>query len=95
MSPAVDLITVDPRAIDPSPSDSERHFREESLDLLRTSIQDVGVLSPLVVGRSADHQRFVLVDGRRRWRCSLDLGLAAVPVEVVDDLNLGSLEEGR
>ena len=85
MSPVADLITVDPTTIDPQPRNPDRYFREESLDLLRTSIQEVGVLTPLTVGRSIGLERFVLIDGARRWRCSLDLGLAVVPVAIVDE----------
>ena len=76
---------IDPVALRKNPNNPRRYFNEERLDLLRTSIQEVGILVPLIVYRdpeAADH--FVLMDGERRWRCSLDLALDEVPANVID-----------
>ena len=83
VNPSSDLDTIDPRIIDPNPHNPRRYFNEEKLDLLRTSIQEVGILVPLIVYRSTDYGRFVMMDGERRWRCSIDLGLATVPVNII------------
>lgn len=75
---------VDPGRIRPNPNNPRRYFNEERLDLLRTSIQEVGILVPLIV--YADPERpgeYVLMDGERRWRCSVDLGLEKVPTNVI------------
>lgn len=75
---------VDPARIRPNPNNPRRYFNEERLDLLRTSIQEVGILVPLIVYADPDHQGdFVLMDGERRWRCSADLGLETVPTNVI------------
>jgi ParB/RepB/Spo0J family partition protein len=75
---------IDPSRIRPNPDNPRRYFNEERLDLLRTSIQEVGILVPLIVYADPDAQgHFVLMDGERRWRCSSDLGLATVPTNVI------------
>jgi ParB family transcriptional regulator, chromosome partitioning protein len=76
------LLEVDPESIRANPDNPRRYFNEERLDLLRTSIQEVGVLVPLIVYRD-DADGFVLMDGERRWRCALDLALGRVPVNVI------------
>ncbi|MFC5502071.1 ParB/RepB/Spo0J family partition protein [Lysinimonas soli] len=75
---------IDPGRIRPNPDNPRRYFNEDRLDLLRTSIQEIGILVPLIV--YADPQSdgdFVLMDGERRWRCSSDLGLETVPTNVI------------
>ena len=84
VEPSTDLRIIDPATIGPNPNNPRRYFNEEKLDLLKTSIQEVGILVPLIVYQSSDPQRFVLMDGERRWRCSIDLGLATVPVNVIE-----------
>lgn len=77
-------LMVDPRQIERNPNNPRRYFNDERLDLLRTSIQEVGVLVPLIVYRKPDKaDAFVLMDGERRWSSALDLALAAVPVSLI------------
>lgn len=79
-----DLQQIDPDSIVKNPNNPRRYFNEERLDLLRTSIQEVGILVPLIAYHDpASEGQYVLMDGERRWRCSLDLGLAAVPANVI------------
>lgn len=79
------LAELDPEQIEPNPNNPRRYFNEERLDLLRTSIQEVGILVPLIVYRkTGTDDDYVLMDGERRWRCSLDLGLGSVPVNIID-----------
>jgi hypothetical protein len=58
--------------------------------ILEESIQKLGILVPLdVYPRIANKtdvrkDRFVLLDGERRWRCAKALGLADVPVIIVE-----------
>ncbi len=75
---------LNPASIKPNPNNPRRYFNEERLDLLRTSIQEVGILVPLIVYEDPENPgTFVLMDGERRWRCSIDLGLRAVPTNVI------------
>jgi ParB family transcriptional regulator, chromosome partitioning protein len=81
------LLEIDPDIISPNPDNPRRYFNEERLDLLRTSIQEVGILVPLIVYRDGESDGFVLMDGERRWRCALDLALSQVPVNVIPQPN--------
>ncbi|MDR6201057.1 ParB family chromosome partitioning protein [Microbacterium sp. SORGH_AS428] len=75
---------VDPILIRANPDNPRRYFNEERLDLLRTSIQEVGILVPLIVYQDPETPGgFVLMDGERRWRCSMDIGLTKVPTNVI------------
>jgi ParB family chromosome partitioning protein len=56
-------------------------FDEEALDELVASIQEVGLLQPVVV-REAGPGRFELVMGERRWRASQRAGLTEIPAIV-------------
>jgi ParB family chromosome partitioning protein len=76
---------VSPEQIHPNPRNPRRFFNEEALDLLRTSIEEVGILVPLIVYPDPDHaERYVLLDGERRWLCATDLGLSQVPVNTIE-----------
>jgi ParB family chromosome partitioning protein len=76
--------SLDPTILGKNPHNPRRYFNDEQLDLLRTSIQEVGILVPLIVYEDPDEaDHFILMDGERRWRCALDLGLDEVPVNVI------------
>jgi ParB family chromosome partitioning protein len=79
------LTELDPELIEANPRNPRRYFNEERLDLLRTSIQEIGILVPLIAYRrqEGDGERYVLMDGERRWRCALDLGVPVVPANVI------------
>ena len=52
-------------------------FPQDELDRLSGSIDQEGVLVPIVVYARGD--KFVLVDGERRYRCARDLGHTKIP----------------
>ncbi|TMK81575.1 MAG: ParB/RepB/Spo0J family partition protein [Actinobacteria bacterium] len=67
-------------AIAPNPRQPRREFVDESLDWLARSIQEVGILQPLVVrARGGEYE---LIAGERRLRAARIAGLATVPVIV-------------
>jgi len=78
------LTTVPPKSITKNPHNPRRYFNDERLDLLRTSIQEVGVLVPLIAYESDQPGSYILMDGERRWSSALDLGLNTVPVHIID-----------
>ena len=85
MDPNGALADIDPELIQKNPNNPRRYFNEERLDLLKTSIQEVGVLVPVIVyERPDDPNRYVLMDGERRWRCSLDLALPTLRANVIE-----------
>lgn len=71
---------VDPRRLEPNKDNPRLIFREDEIETLRESIANQGILVPLTVYES--DRRLILLDGERRWRCSLKLGLSRVPVIV-------------
>lgn len=78
--------TIKVRTIRPNPSNPRLYFNEESLDQLKTSIQEVGVMVPLIVYLPSDNNdEYVLLDGERRWKSALELGLDTVPVNVIPE----------
>jgi ParB family chromosome partitioning protein len=71
---------IDPKSLDRNPDNPRLVFRQDDLDSLQKSIADQGILVPLTVFREGRGYR--LLDGERRWRCALKLGLSKVPVIV-------------
>lgn len=69
--------------IDPNPEQPRRTFPEESLAQLAQSIQEQGVLQPLLVA-PGEFGRYALVAGERRWRAARRAGLETVPCIVRD-----------
>ena len=55
------------------------HFAPEALAELARSVQEQGVLQPLLV-RPLGPDRFEIVAGERRWRAAQQAGLSEVPV---------------
>lgn len=72
--------------VTPNPNQPRVHFDEESLAELTASIQQLGVLQPILV-RPSD-TGFELIAGERRWRAAGRAGLAMIPavIRVTDDL---------
>jgi ParB/RepB/Spo0J family partition protein len=71
---------VSPGEIEANPDNPRLIFHEEELEALEESIKLQGILVPLSVYEKG--RRFVLLDGERRWRCALKLGLPRIPVVV-------------
>lgn len=75
----------------PNPHQPRVHFDEESLAELTASIQQIGVLQPILVRELDDG--FELVAGERRWRAATRAGLASVPAVVRTTGDLASVEQ--
>jgi len=101
---------IDVTAIRPNRSQPRDHFDEQALAELVASVQEHGLLQPLIV---TEHPQggYELIAGERRWRAAQRAGLARVPalvkdvtplqllelalVENVQRADLNPLEEGR
>lgn len=70
--------TVSINDLYPSQYQPRKEFNEEALDALVKSIQEKGVLQPLIVRKQGD--KYEIIAGERRWRASKLAGLAEVPV---------------
>lgn len=76
-------------SITPNPRQPREVFDEDALAELVTSIQEVGLLQPVVV-RQTGPERYELIMGERRWRACREAGLEKIPaiVRATDDEKL-------
>lgn len=78
------LVHVPLAAIHPNPDQPRKHFDEEKLEELASSIRSKGVLQPIIVKR-LDKESFLLVAGERRYRASLIAQLEKIPALITTD----------
>ncbi|BAU26280.1 ParB family chromosome partitioning protein [Aneurinibacillus soli] len=76
------ILHADVRKIRPNPYQPRKHFAEDALRELADSIQEHGIIQPLVVRKSI--KGYELVAGERRLRAAKSLKLDHVPVVVKD-----------
>jgi len=65
-----------------------RHFEAQALAELAASIDQQGVIQPLVVRFDKADGLYELIAGERRWRASMQAGLYEVPVITRNELSL-------
>lgn len=65
------------KKIDRNPENPRLFFRQQELDDLTESIRKHGVQVPISVYKEGG--KYVLLDGERRWRCSLKLNRKTIP----------------
>ncbi len=70
-------------AIVPNPHQPRMPFRDQDIVELAASIQEHGIIQPLVVTRNSTGN-YQLIAGERRWRASRLAGLLKVPVVIKD-----------
>jgi ParB family chromosome partitioning protein len=69
----------------PNPSQPRQEFLEDALDDLARSIQNQGVLQPILVRpRPKERSGYEIVAGERRWRATQRTDLTAIPALVRD-----------
>jgi ParB family transcriptional regulator, chromosome partitioning protein len=71
---------LDPRQVSPNPENPRLIFHEDELQALQESIKLQGILVPLSVFQDGKH--YVILDGERRWRCAIKLGLDHIPAVI-------------
>ncbi|WCN37874.1 ParB/RepB/Spo0J family partition protein [Aneurinibacillus uraniidurans] len=76
------ILHADVQKIRPNPYQPRKHFAEDTLRELADSIQEHGIIQPLVVRKSI--KGYELVAGERRLRAAKSLKLDYVPVVVKD-----------
>lgn len=80
---SVGLREIDPKSLKKNPENPRMLFDEADLAILRESIKESGILVPLLVYVRKRDGNYVILDGERRWRCALLLGLETVPANVI------------
>ena len=73
-------LEIDLDSIDSSPEQPRARFDEAALERLANSIQEHGVVQPVIVRRRG--LRYELIAGERRWRAAQKIGLRKIPVVV-------------
>jgi ParB family chromosome partitioning protein len=69
--------------IQQNPNQPRKTFDKDELASLAASVRIHGILQPVVV-RLVGEQQYQLIAGERRLRAAQDVGLATIPVRVVD-----------
>jgi ParB family chromosome partitioning protein len=77
--------------VTPNPNQPRVHFDEEALAELTASIQQIGVLQPILVRPT--EAGYELIAGERRWRAAGRAGLATIPALVRRTDDLASVEQ--
>jgi ParB family chromosome partitioning protein len=80
------MVPVD--SIRPNPFQPRKVFNDESLKTLAASVQELGVLQPIIVRPvEGEPDKYELIAGERRWRAAGIAKLELVPVLLQDDVN--------
>lgn len=84
------IFELETQSLQPNPLQARKLITAESLEELVSSINEHGILEPLVVAKTpAGYQ---LIAGERRWRAAKVLGLEKVPVVIKETSTRGMLE---
>jgi ParB family chromosome partitioning protein len=78
--PTQGILQVSVDSIHPNPQQPRTHMDQEALEDLSASIQEHGIIQPLIVSEDEDGQTYTLIAGERRWRAAKLAGLSLVPV---------------
>jgi ParB family chromosome partitioning protein len=75
-------------SIRPNQFQPRKTFNDDSLKTLAASLQELGVLQPIIVRPvEGEADKYELIAGERRWRAASIAGLEVVPVLLQDDVN--------
>lgn len=85
---AIGVKTIATISLVANPHNPRLLFDREPLDVLKRSIEKVGILVPLTVYKDSNTNNYVILDGQRRWICANELGLDIVPVNEVEEPSL-------
>lgn len=83
LNPTAELRELNISDVVPNAANPRLDFPQDELDRLTGSIDQEGVLVPIVVFPRGD--KYVLVDGERRYRCARDLGHEAIPALITKE----------
>src|SRR3989344_6130824 len=78
----MEIIEIEIDKIRSDPNQPRKHFDEEAMEALATSIKNKGVINDIEVD-----QDFIIVTGERRWRGAKIAGLKTVPVKVLNNIS--------
>jgi len=76
------VLLIPVNKITPNPHQPRGPVSPTNLEDLAASIQEHGIIQPIIVTKVVGSDQYMLVAGERRWRASLLVGLEAVPAIV-------------
>ena len=88
--PEVSYFQCPIETIEPNPDQPRQQFLPEELRTLIASVQEKGIITPLLVTKK--DTGYQLIAGERRWRAAQQAGLKRVPVVVKETTPAESLE---
>ena len=89
--PAGGLVQVPVATITPNPMQPRTTFEPDTLAELAASVEEHGVIQPLIVTQQGP-ERYQLIAGERRWQAARMAGLATVPVIIKEATPQEALE---
>lgn len=91
-APSTGVLQIAVEKITPNPRQPRTHFDQDALRELALSIQEHGVIQPLIVSHDETGQGYILIAGERRWQASKLAGLKEVPVIIRQTTDQQKLE---
>jgi len=70
----------------PDENQPRKYFDEEAINMLTTSIKENGIEIPITVYPENDY--FVIIDGERRFRASINAGIESIPCIIAKQENV-------
>ncbi len=79
---------LDINLIEPNKNQPRKNFNQNSLEELAKSIEEFGVIQPIIVNKEKDFYK--IIAGERRWRASKIVGLKTVPaiIRTYDEMQI-------
>jgi ParB family chromosome partitioning protein len=77
-----DVLEIKINQIEPNRKQPRKAFDDDKIDALAQSIQEHGMIQPIVVIPSDVSGLYTIVAGERRWRAAKKAGLTAVPAVI-------------
>lgn len=68
----------------PDPSQPRKYFGKNEMNDLVDSIRKQGILNPIIVENNYNVDNYLLLDGERRYRAALELGLTQIPATIIE-----------
>lgn len=85
VNPGLGPTTLRLSDVEPMSSQPRKNFDPEALSALARSIEEHGVLQPIIVRENTSFEgTYEIIAGERRWRAAKDIGLSEIPAIVLD-----------
>jgi ParB family chromosome partitioning protein len=84
------ITKLNPAEIQPNEAQPRKHFTQDQMKALVQSIQEHGILQPIII--SPTNEGYKIIAGERRWRAAKLLGLSEIPVLVKSVDSMKALE---